>query len=193
MAKGLRKMDQHNRWYYEYKEDIAIAIDELSNMKLYPPKGRYVCDLYAVPAHNYQTYYALIYECNGVHKMLYAKPEVQSPHYAAPTKICRFKDAKKAEKFQGFDGKVIMGIKNLDNSFISIISDIIENLPSDNVIDTGNIVIDGVFQAIRVFKNNAVEREYVFDSPGSIVFPDEKNYLNNILENLHICVDEISG
>lgn len=150
-----------------------------------------VCDLYAIPAHNYQSYYVLIFERDGEYKMLFVKPEVQLPHYAAPTKMCSFKDVKEAERHHGFNGIVTMGIKNLDKSFISIISDIIENLPLESVIDTGNLVIDGVFQAIRVFRNNVVEREFVFDSHDIIFFSEEKHYLNNTLENLYIYVDGI--
>ena len=51
--------------YKKYKEDVDIAVNELTKMKLHPFDGRIICDLYAIPSHNQQTYYAIVYENNG--------------------------------------------------------------------------------------------------------------------------------
>ena len=46
--------------YEEYIEDVKIACSEMKSRKLYPSET-VLCDLYALPSHNFQTYYAIIY------------------------------------------------------------------------------------------------------------------------------------
>ena len=48
-----------NRWYSAYLQDVEIAKKEIKDMKLYPKK-RILGELYALPSHNFQTYYAAI-------------------------------------------------------------------------------------------------------------------------------------
>ncbi len=45
-----------NERYQEYLTDIEIARKEIADMKLYP-KEKIICDLYAIPSHNFQAYY----------------------------------------------------------------------------------------------------------------------------------------
>ena len=78
--------------YQEYEEDVEIAIGELTKMKLYPFDGRIICDLYAIPSHNHQTYYAIVYEKNGRYDMVYAKPQFYDPITHETIKMYRFKD-----------------------------------------------------------------------------------------------------
>lgn len=115
--------------YQEYLEDVKIAVSELTNMKLYPVEGNIVCDLYAIPSHNYQSYYAVIYEKDSRYEMLYAKPQFYEPVVQEYIKMYRFKDAKEAENHPVKNGKIIMGIKHLPEEFASEIKDIADNLP----------------------------------------------------------------
>jgi len=54
--------DHSEEKYREYLDDVKIAVSELTNMKLYPVEGNIVCDLYAIPSHIFQSYYAIVYE-----------------------------------------------------------------------------------------------------------------------------------
>ena len=116
--------------YQTYLEDVRIAISELTNMKLYPVEGNIVCDLYAIPSHNFQSYYAIVFEKNGRYEMLYAKPQLYEPVLQEYIKMYRFKDAKKVENSPARDGKIIMGIKNLSEEFVNEIKDIADYFPS---------------------------------------------------------------
>ena len=82
-----------NRWYSAYLQDVEIAKKEIKDMKLYPKKG-ILGELYALPSHNFQTYYAIIYEDEGKMKMVYAKSQIQVWHFSEPINMYTFKEAK---------------------------------------------------------------------------------------------------
>lgn len=179
--------------YHEYSEDVNIAIRELTEMKLLPVEGGLICDLYAIPSHNFQSYYAIIYEHGNQFEMLYAKPQVYEPIMQEPIKMYRFKDATDAEMHPAKVGKIIMGVKRLPEGFVNVTKDIVEHLPEVKPSDSGGISLDVNFQAIRRYKDNAVDGEVVFDSGDRLVFPEGKEYLSGILEDLYIRVGEIIG
>gem|GEM_PF-3609745 len=55
------------------------------------------------------------------------------------------------------------------------------------------IVLDGVFQAIRVFSENEVRKEVVYKMASQIPLPKEKENLISRLSNLYLAVGEIIG
>jgi len=176
--------------YRAYKEDVDIAIEELTKMKLYPVDGITVCDLYAIPSHNCQSYYAIICERGSRFDIIYAKPQFYEPTVQEYIKMYRFKDAKEVENHPVKDGKIIMGIKHLPDEFVSIIKDIVSNLPTLRHKDEG-FVLDGYFQAIGIYKNNDVCGEVVFKCVDELVFPEGKEYLSGVLDELYIRIDEL--
>ena len=184
----LHKMREEE--YGEYREDVEIAINELAKMKLYPVPGRILCDLYAIPSHNYQTYFAIVYEKDDGYEMVYAKPQFYEPITRELIKMYRFKDAKEVEKHPVKSGKIIIGIKTLPDGFLNLVKDIVLNLPTVKFDEEG-FVLDGCFQAIRVYKDNAVCDEVVFKSADEIELPKGKEYLVEALNTLYIEMGEI--
>ena len=65
----------HEEDYKEYLEDIDIAISAMKESLLYPAED-ILFDLYAIPSHNHQAYYAVVVEKNGAYEMVYAKTEI---------------------------------------------------------------------------------------------------------------------
>ena len=179
--------------YKGYLEDVKIAVSELTNMKLYPVEGNIVCDLYAIPSHNYQSYYAIVYEKDGRYEMLYAKPQFYEQVAQEYIKMCTFKDAKEAENHPVKDGKIIMGIKHLSEEFANEIKDIVENIPTEKKVEGDYLSLDGYFQVIRIYKNNAVGKELVFNDVEDLIFSDKKEYLSAVLDELYIEVGKIIG
>ena len=176
--------------YRAYKEDVDIAIAELTKMKLYPIDGTIICDLYAIPSHNRQSYYAIIYEKDGRFDMVYAKPQFYEPTVQEYIKMYRFKDAKEVENHPVKDGKIIIGIKHLPDEFVSMIKDIVSNLPTLRHKDEG-FVLDGYLQAIRIYKNKDVCDEVVFKCVDELVLPEGKEYLSGVLDELYIRIGEL--
>ena len=185
----IKKMQQEE--YQEYLEDVDIAISELTSMKLYPVEGKIICDLYAIPSHNFQSYYAIIFERENKYSMLYAKPQFYEPEVQEFIKMYRFRDAKDAENHPAKDGKIILGLKQLPDDFVNVIRDIVDHFPTVKNVDAGGITIDGYFQAIRRYNNNTVVDELVFDNVDSLVVPNGKEYLSEILDELYIRIGEI--
>lgn len=178
--------------YQEYLEDVSIAISELTKMKLYPVEGNIVCDLYAIPSHNYPTYYAIIYEKNDGYEMLYAKPQSYEPITHGVIKMYTFKNAKKVENHPVKDGKIIMGIKHLSKDFVDEIKEIVENFPTlKSTKGSLGSMIDGYFQVIRIYKNNTVTDKLMFNDAKELVFSTKKDHLSGVLDELYIKVGKI--
>lgn len=175
--------------YRAYKEDVDIAIAELTKIKLYPIDGTIICDLYAIPSHNRQSYYAIIYEKDGRFDMVYAKPLFYEPITHEYVKMYRFRDAKEVENHPVKAGKIILGIKHLSAEFVSVINDILGNMPA--IRHNDGFMIDGCYQAIRAYKNNIVCDEAIFGYKDELVLPKEKEYLLDVLDELYIRIGEL--
>ena len=178
--------------YEEYIEDVKIARSEMKSRKLYPLET-ILCDLYALPSHNFQTYYAIIYECSGGLKMVYAKPQIYANMYAEPVKMYRFSTSREVQKHPGFDGRIIVGMKRLSDAFSEQKRNIIENLPDRHILGEKLIVIDGAFQAVRVFGGDAVIKEAAYYKADMIPFRNETEWSAGYLENLYLRVGELIG
>jgi hypothetical protein len=178
-------LQMREKEYKEYEEDVEIAVDELTKMKLYPIDGEIVLDLYAIPSNNRQSYYAIVYDNNGRFDMVYAKPQFYEPITQELIKMYRFKDAKEVEGHPVKDGKIIMGVKPLSGELLDTLLDITDSFPSVRY-DSEEFTIDGCFQAIRIYKDDNISSEVSLSSGDELVLPKGKEYLANLLYNLYI-------
>ena len=176
--------------YEEYQEDIEIAICAIADAMLFPT-GIILYDLYAIPSHNHQAYYAIVYESNGKYEMVYARTEIYTRHFSEPIIMYPFSDAKAAEKHPASDGRIIMGTKRLKVDFMSVLDDIAESIPAGRYLGEHLIVIDGVFQAMRVFNNSTVTKEIVYREAEKILIQPEKAYLIEIMDNMYLTIERI--
>lgn len=188
----LKSWDE--KWYEEYMEDVRIARMEIENMKLYPSEAL-ICDMYALPSHNFQTYYAMLYEHHGKWEMVYAKPQIyryqyDRYQYAEPVKMYSFSTSRKVQEHFG-DGRIIIGIRHLPDEFVKMVKNIIENLPDNHVLGEGVIVIDGALQAIRVFDGDAMVKEVVYYLADMIPLKDQKEWMTKQLEELYLLVGKM--
>ena len=178
--------------YNEYLKDVDIARKELDDIKLFP-EHNILCDLYAIPSHNFQAYYAVVYEKNNRLNMVYAKPEIYVEYSDEPIKMYPFKYAKEAESHSIIEGRIVMGIKTLSPEFATVIRDIVYNIPNKHILDEKLVCIDGVFQAVRVFEESKMVKQIVYRMTDKIAFPKGKEYLREVLEELYLDVGKIIG
>ena len=176
--------------YQEYLQDIEIARKELRNMKLFPQEG-VLCDLYAIPSHNYQAYYVMIYAEQDKLNMVYAKPQIYTVLFEEPIKMYPFQYAKEAKKHPSVDGHIVMGIEKLSSEFTDKIYDIVSHIPKEHILEENAIWIDGVFQAIRVFEGENVTNQVVYKSARKIDLPKSKEYLRNVLDDFYLEVGKM--
>lgn len=186
----------HEKLYLDYLADIKIARAEIKNMKLYPTEA-VICDIYALPSHNFQAYYAMFYERNGRMQILYAKPQIYHRQYAEPVKMYTFSTNRKVKNrsvYDGRDGRIIIGMKYLSDKSAEMIKNIIRNLPETWILEENMVVIlDGVFQAIRVFDGDAVIKEAVYHTADRIPFKDQQELMTKQLDSLYLLIGEIIG
>ncbi len=162
IIKGL-----NNRCYMEYLHDIDLANNAMSECMLSVPEKGLICDIYAIPSHNYQTYYAKIYRDDAGYKILYAKPIIHDCVYGKDIFMYPFRDSVQAKNGEG---KIVCGIKTLDADFVNSLITKFECLPDKYICGSDQIVLDGVFQAIRVYENDKLIKEVVYRNPEHIPF-----------------------
>lgn len=175
-------------WYQMCLNDMEIARKEIRDMKLFLETG-VLCELYALPSHNLQTYYAVIYEDEEVMKMVYAKSLIQVWQYSEPIRMYTFEDAKEADNHPGYAGKIIVGMKRLNEELSSLITDILDsNLDRCCPLKNG-FCLDGVRQAITIYKNGKAIRNIIYREADEIKLDAEKEYLREELNNLYMTVN----
>ena len=180
------------KYYNDYLRDVAIAQNAISDVFLFPT-GNIKFDLYAIPSHNHQAYYAIIYEKGGFYEMVYARTEIYKLGYPEPIRMYPFIDALDAKKHADSNGRIIVGLKRPNTEFRAILEDLAYCLPSGRFIGDSLICIDGVFQAIRIYDYETIIKEaiYGYGDIKQIPIPADKSYLRNELENMYLTIERI--
>ncbi len=152
--------------YEKYKSDILIAVDEIHRLKLDNNFNinECICDFYCIPSHFNFAYYVRLYKTSDSYKSVYARTEINdifgNTIYCYP-----FSEALKAKKHSGKSGKIICGYFIPSENFIIRLSALTESFPEkDCISDSRNIVLDGVWQVIRIWKNGRPFRTVSFES-----------------------------
>ena len=176
--------------YSEYLEDIEIAQKEIKDIKLYPTDN-ILCDLYALPSPNFQSYYAMIHECAGKFEMAYAKPQIDTVTSPEPIKTCRFSTCRETEIHTGFHGRIVIGIKSLSEEFIDLIKDMIDAIPNQYILEKNYVIIDGEIQGIRAYDGNQVVKKILYSDAERMSLSSEKEDMANKLNNLYRTIGEM--
>lgn len=177
--------------YKRYLEDINIA-NKAIEKSLIVPGGELVCDLYALPSlptHDYTVYYAKVYEDDGKYHMVYARPEAYSYMRGEKVRIIPFKLLEDNKDHGVVDTKIIVGLKTLTKEFETklraCLSKIPTRIPSDEMI----MIVDGVGQGIRTFKDGLVDKTFFYSSGIDASLVDEATA--EFLEELFIEIEKI--
>lgn len=185
----------HEKWdnerYEEYINDLAIARNELIKMKLMPDAEKIILDSYAVPSHNFQTYYVVVHKDKGAYWMTYAKPQIFPVDNWGPINMYYFKDSVRADNHSAVEGRITMGIVKLKDDMVNLFMDLVNVLPKKHILGENMMIIDGVFHAIRVFENAEVIKEVTYCTSDFIELPKEKDYLKKELEDLFITIGNL--
>ena len=146
--------------YFECVDDMEIAKNEIIGMNIYPDSV--IAELYCIPSHNHQAFYALVSRENNGYQMTYIKTCIYTAKYEYPIKMYPFVRCKQADNYPGTQGQFIMGIKKISKTSVDKLLQIIDVLPESYIFENekSGIYIDGVLQGIRIFGNNAKEVFY---------------------------------
>ncbi len=173
--------------YLEYLADVEIAKEALSELKLEIPAGALVSELYAMPSHNHQAYYAKIYEENGQYYVLYARSVID--HYdGSQIYMYPFRTVKKVGEERG---RIVCGLKKLKDTFVKQLLEGLQNIPEKHILeDNWGIILDGVLQAVRVYEKEEMVKEVVYLDPQFLPIAD---VWKTFFENLYMEVEKIIG
>lgn len=177
-----------NEEIQSYYIDIEIACAAIKEALLYPDR-EILFDLYAIPSHNHQAFYTIIYEKDNYYEMVYAKTEIYTVKYEVPIKMYPFSDAKNAAKQPHSDGRIIVGIAIPDEEFIKSLMEMVSSVEGINP-DKKGLVLDGVFQAIRVFDKGKIDKEIIYHDSDNILLSDNADS-RDFLDNMYLYVEKM--
>lgn len=148
----------------DYLNDIQIAVDSIHALKLDSIFGinDCICDLYCVPSHYDCSYYVRIYRNVGKYTAVYARPEIND--IFGHTIYCdTFESALRAGRHSAKTGKIICGYLNLSEKPVAQLELLISRFPAEDcILSEKHIIIDGVWQVIRCWKNGIPQRTVSF-------------------------------
>lgn len=150
--------------YEEYLQDIELANKALSEAVLNVADEDLICDIYAMPSGNHQTYYGKIYCLGERYSLVYAKPILNHPvYYPEEVYMYLFKDAIAVNKKDGRQmGEIVCGITYLEEGFVRNLYSKLKALPDKFVLEEDALVLDGVMHGIRVYENGHINKEVVY-------------------------------
>lgn len=161
--------------YANYLNDIELANEALSEVLLNVSEKEIICDIYALPSHNLYLFYAKLYKTGKGYVILYAKPILHSVLDEEDIFMYRFRNSVEAGEANILRGRIVCGIKYLDKAFVDDLLAKLECLPEKRILDGSNFILDGVFQAVRVFEGGIIKKEVVYEDAEDIPFEEKAN------------------
>ena len=174
-------------------DDIAVAQMCLDDSKLSAAfsSERLICDIYALPSHNHQTFYVQIFENDDGYTLLFAKTYIATP-IGLECVMYSFQDALKADEHIGCKGDIFCGIHRvaIDNETINTLISVLPKV--DDMVETSAIRIDGVTTIVRKYeKQNCVSLGY--HDANEIETNSYTEEQRKFLDSLYIHLERIIG
>ncbi|MBR4084451.1 MAG: hypothetical protein IKK33_09250 [Lachnospiraceae bacterium] len=190
----MLKMYQEEQ-YANYLYDIELANEALSEVLLNVSEKEIICDIYALPSHNHQTFYTKLYKTDKGYVILYAKPILHSVLDEEDIFMYRFRDSVESGKANILRGRIVCGIKYLDKAFVDVLLAKLEYLPEKHILDGSNFILDGVFQAVRVFEGGIIKKEVVYEDAEEIPLGEMENLteIKSFYSELYLKIEKIIG
>ena len=184
-------VDFYKERYEEYLEDIELANRALSDSMLNIPDEDLICDIYAIPSHNHQTFYVKIFRAEAGYKILFAKSILNNPVYTEEIYMYPFVVAAQAGERRG---KIVCGIKTLEEHFVDNLIDKLETLPDKYLFKMDEFVLDGVSHIIRVYEGGRIQKEVAYGQAESIPYKaDDIVELQWFFSSLYLKIEQIIG
>ena len=147
-------------------DDIALGRAELIKLKFDYESDigqELLYELYCVPSHNEQAYYAQIFRKCGECYLSYAKSVIEDFVINETIYMYTLRDAVEANDKNRYYGKIVCGYKKVTDEYISYLSELCTHLPDENQWnEEGSVCLDGTFQMIRVYSDGSLIKEIAF-------------------------------
>ncbi len=156
-------------------EEISIARNAIAEAGLYRTNitGELKYELYCIPSHNHYCYYVQILCSQDKNHMIYARTEIDD-FICGKILMYPFSDAVNRNNRQY--GKIVCGMREISSTFKENLIQAFEIVPDKREWQEHSlIIIDGVFQMIRMYENNSIIKEFAY-------FHCENDFLNDFYE-----------
>lgn len=191
----MRISENYTDWRSSYLRDIEVAETELTHKNFRNENGSVLCDIYALPTHNHQTFFARIVSEHGFYKMIFAKPIQNSIWFHDPIYMYTFDEAKRFEEHPMKQGRIICRARLIDKSLADDIIFTVYKLAEQQPEDTVNPTPDAEFTAIRVYEGGRLWREVCYTDAEKLVFTDHTDHFEDVkrLSGLYLKIEKIIG
>lgn len=146
--------------------DIQIGRDELIKLKLdysCDDNQKLVYELYCIPSHNEQAYYAQIFKKDSVYYISYVKSVIEDCVIGGTIYMYTLREAVKANDKNRSYGKLVCGYKKVADDNIEYLKGLFDHIPEGfHWNEDSGICIDGIFQVIRVYSDGKMLKELAF-------------------------------
>ncbi|MCM1507124.1 MAG: hypothetical protein NC177_08335 [Ruminococcus flavefaciens] len=150
----------------DYLNDIQIAFESIHESKLDSifSISDCICDLYCVPSHYDSSYYVRVYRKDSKYTAIYARTEINDI-FGHKVYCDAFESALRASRHSAKQGKIICGYFKPSEDFIGELKSMIELFPEeDYILSEKHIIIDGIWQVIRLWKNGTPQCTVSFEN-----------------------------
>lgn len=191
----MRISENYTNWRDSYLHDIEVAETELTQKNFPHDRGAILCSIYALPAHNHQTFFARIVSERGFYKLVFAKPTQNSIWFHDPIYMYTFDEAKRFEEHPMRKGRITCRARLIEKSLMDSIMDTMYRLAEHQPENTVNPAPEAVFTAIRAYESGRLWREVCYTDAEKLVFENGENRDKDIklLSGLYLIIEKLIG
>lgn len=189
------RLTENDDWLSAYLRDVKVADHEISVKNFHIEKSSVVCDIYALPSHNHQTFYGKLVSEHGFYKFVFAKAIQNSIWFSDPIYMYRFEEAKRFENHPMKKGRIICRAKLMEKGLVNRLMFTLDRLSDEQPDDTVAPSAEADFTAIRLYEHGAVCKKIFYTDVKKLVFRDDKDRIDaaDFLQSLFVAVEKVIG
>ena len=191
----MRLTENDPDWRSAYLRDIEIANSELAEKHFFADPKSVICEIYALPSHNHQTFFGKLISERGFYKIIYAKAIQNSIWFSEPIYMYRFEEAKQFENHPMKKGRIVCRAKLIEKSVINRLLPALEKLDVSQPADTVEPSAEASFTSVVLYENGVRSKHVIYTDPEKLVFLDGADNADAVdfLRNLYLIIEKIIG
>ena len=159
----MRLLPDFPDWRDQYIVDVQTAENELLHKGFIVKHNKSVIDIYSLPAHHHQTFFAKIVIDHEIYKLVYAKPIQHSVWFSDLQYMYTFEEADRFRDDPKRQGQIICGMKLLNKHHTDDLLELVKRISSNQSTSAVDPSDNAYFTAIRIYDDDErVSREFLF-------------------------------
>lgn len=159
----MRILPDFPDWRDQYIVDVQTAERELLQKGFIVNHNKSVIDIYSLPAHHHQTFFAKIVLDHEIYKLVYAKPLQNSVWFSDLQYMYTFDEADRFRDDPKRKGRIICGMRLLNKLHADGILELVGRISSNQPTSAVTPSDDAYFTAIRIYNGDGnISREFLY-------------------------------